>query len=247
MSTIHKALALLDLFTFDLPELRLSELAQMAGLDPATARRHVLALADFGFLECVGARKTYRLGAALVVLAAKREAWVPIRKAVEPILQDLCGQTRETAHASWLINGRLTTIGAVESPHAARVHLDYSEVLPFHCTASGISFLAGSPGDFVTQTLRGKLEKFLETTPTDRRKILRDIEITRGRGFAVALGTYEPGLVGVGVAIRDTAGNARGTLAIAAPSSRANDEKIGEWAKLLREASQRASRLIGNS
>jgi DNA-binding IclR family transcriptional regulator len=246
VSTVHKALALLDLFTSKTPTLGLSEIARLADLDRATARRHILALSDFGLLEFVPASKTYRLGPALIVLGGKRENQVPIRKAIEPIVDEISAETMETTHATWMINGSFTTISVRESPHAARVHLDYGEVLPLHCTASGIGFLAHSDPAFTDEVLSGTLEKYLESTVVDKTKLLKEIEAARARGYAVNPGTYEPDLVGVGTAIRDPSGQARGALAIAAPVSRVSDEKIEAWGKLLQRGTEKINKLIAD-
>ena len=44
MSTVGKAVSLLELFTLHEPEIGLSDLARRAGLDKATARRLLMAL-----------------------------------------------------------------------------------------------------------------------------------------------------------------------------------------------------------
>ncbi|TIW18621.1 MAG: IclR family transcriptional regulator, partial [Mesorhizobium sp.] len=51
MSTVGKAVSLLELFTLDEPEIGLSDLARKAGLDKATARRLLMALANHRLIE----------------------------------------------------------------------------------------------------------------------------------------------------------------------------------------------------
>ena len=69
MSTIGKALSLLDLISQLDKDIGLSDLARLAALDKATARRFLVELEKQGFVEQDGETRKYRLGAAPVRLA----------------------------------------------------------------------------------------------------------------------------------------------------------------------------------
>ena len=73
MSTVVKALSLLDHFDASIPEVGLVDMARLSGLDKATARRLLVALGKKGFVEQDPVTRRYRLGAALVRLARIRE------------------------------------------------------------------------------------------------------------------------------------------------------------------------------
>src|SRR6201996_6304158 len=66
MSTVIKALSLLDHFDASAPEIGLVDMARLSSLDKATTRRLLVALSVKGFIEQDPLTRRYRLGAALI-------------------------------------------------------------------------------------------------------------------------------------------------------------------------------------
>ena len=69
MSTVTKALELLNYFSSETPELGLSEFARAAARDKATVYRHLSALEKSGFIEKNPRTSHYRLGPAVLAQA----------------------------------------------------------------------------------------------------------------------------------------------------------------------------------
>ena len=129
MGTTSKALTLLDLFTRSRPQIGLSELARLSGTNKATCYRLMSELVEHGLVEQVVSSKEYRIGPAVLRLAALREATVPTREAALPILQALAAATGETAHMSHLVAGQLVTLSfAYPAAHGMR-----ADRLDGHC------------------------------------------------------------------------------------------------------------------
>lgn len=110
MGTTSKALSLLDIFDSGRNRIGLSELARASGVNKATCFRLMSELAGHGLVEKITEGGDYRIGPAVLRLAALREAAVPTRDAALPILQDLAEQTAETTHMSHLIGRRLNVV-----------------------------------------------------------------------------------------------------------------------------------------
>ena len=79
MSTVAKALQLLDLFSRSRPQIGLSDLAR---LNKTTCFRLVSDLCAMGLVKHTGPGRAYRLGPALLRLAALREAALPVLQAL---------------------------------------------------------------------------------------------------------------------------------------------------------------------
>ena len=71
-------------------------------MNKATTHRLLGELAAHGFVEQVGSGREYRLGPAVLRLAALREAAVPMRELAQTVLAELAAATGETAHMSLL-------------------------------------------------------------------------------------------------------------------------------------------------
>ena len=92
MGTITKALDLLTHFSAARPEIGLSQFVRLSGRDKATVHRHLTELEANGYLEQNPVSRAYRLGPALLRLAAVREAASPTRDLLRPIVADLAGR-----------------------------------------------------------------------------------------------------------------------------------------------------------
>jgi len=81
MGTISKALDLLGHFSSTRSQIGLTEFVTLTRRDKATVHRHLSELEQNGFLEQHPQTRAYRLGPALLRLAAVREAAFPMRAA----------------------------------------------------------------------------------------------------------------------------------------------------------------------
>jgi DNA-binding IclR family transcriptional regulator len=236
-STVAKALAMLDHFSEDEPELGLSELARRAGADKATVHRMLAVMADAGIVEQRSDTKFYRLGAGVLRLARVREHAFPVTSIYQAALDRLMAETEETAHAS-LISGRaLATIAVRESTRGSRVSLVAGDILPFHSTASGIAILAFCEKKLRDRVLASQLEARTAQTLTQADAIQQQINRSAERGYSMADQTNEDDVYGIAAPVFDQAGYAVGAVAVATPAHRMTDSLRGTIiAGVMREA-----------
>ena len=221
MGTVSKALELLNLFTRAQPLVGLSELARLAQVNKATCYRLMSELQAQGLVEQVGSGREYRLGPALLRLAALREAEVPTRDAAMPILQALARATGETAHCSGLIAGELRMLAfAYSSAHAMKVMMEDAEVLPFHATSSGYAVLAHMAPQMVEAILSQPLAPVTLSTPIRSADVRARMAEVRRLGHARTAATFEADVASLAVPLLDARGAVSGALAVAAPMTR---------------------------
>lgn len=220
MSTVDKAISLLELFSAEEPEIGLSELARRAEFDKATTRRLLVSLADHGLVEQDAITRNYRLGAGLSRLARLREAHFPFLQVALPVVRELALHTSETVHLAEFSRGGLATIHVEESSKANRVSVAVGQLLPLHATASGIAFLAFSRPEFVNQCLGKSLKAFTAHTLTSRSQVLDAIKTAAQRGYSHGGQGFDEGVSSVAAAILAPDGFAIGTISIASPLAR---------------------------
>lgn len=240
MSTVGKAVSLLELFSAAEPEIGLSDLARKASFDKATTRRLLLALSRHGLVEQDLASRRYRLGAGLSRLARIRDAHFPYLQIAQPVTRELAAETSETVHLSEFSRGALLTVNVELSPRANRVNVDAGQVLPLHATASGLAFLAFGQPELAKRCLDATLQAFTAHTVTDRGRLSEAVGLAATRGYSQSAQGYEDGVHSVAAAIIGHDGYAIGALAVAAPVSRV-DEAV---AAMHGQAVVRAARLI---
>ena len=220
MGTTSKALTLLDYFTRTQAEIGLSDLARLSGTNKATCFRLMAELQDHGLIEQVGT-KAYRIGPAVLRLAALREATVPTREAAMPVLQALARATGETAHMSHLVAGRLTTLAFAYAPHnAIKVMMEDADVLPFHATSSGIAVLSFLPSEQQANILAQPRAALTPQTLLESSAIKAEMAKTQRRGWSETADTFEVDVASVAVPLFNSDGACIGAVAVAAPTAR---------------------------
>lgn len=218
MSTVEKAMSLLDHFAPERPELGLADFRHLSGRDKATTYRHLCALEAIGLLEQDPTTRRYRIGAAVLRLASLREMTVPRRAGARAVLPRLAAATGETAHASILEDLRLSTLDHQEAgAHATRVVIT-DATLPLHATASGHAVLAfGGP-----RLLAAALESptaFTSATPVQAASLEAALAEARASGFGVSDGLLESDVHGIAAPVFDGSGVA-GAIAVASIRTR---------------------------
>ena len=248
MSTVVKALQLLDLFSRSRPQIGLSDLARLAGLNKATCFRLVSDLCAAGLVEQMGPGRDYRLGPAVLRLAALREAHVPLREAALPVLQALAAQTGETAHLSLMVGGDLRPLAhAYSAAHASKITMEDVLVFPFHATASGLAVLTHQPAALREQILARPLPALTQytlTDPADLRARLRQIDAL---GFAESQGGFETDVHSFAVPLFDALGSCTGALSVAALAARATPAQALVFRSALVAAARAVITLWGGS
>jgi DNA-binding IclR family transcriptional regulator len=246
MLTVDKTMKLLSYFSPAMPEIGLSELARMASLDKAATRRFLVSLAKHGFIEQNPHSKLYRLGSAFLRFARIREASFPLASIIQPILEELAANLGETAHASIAADSMLVSIGIAEPHRATRVHVDPSEMLPLHATASGIAYLSFAPkGAFENYIGRGKLVALTPNTIVSPKKLQKQIAAARENGFALGLRTFENEVIGLAAPLFDWSGHSFGAVSVASVASRFTASSRKEISSFVIDAAIRITRATG--
>lgn len=226
MSTVGKALSLLDAVARAERGMGLAEIARLCGTDKATARRLLVDLGRYGFIEQDAETKKYDLGSAPVRLARIREMRFPFLRIGAPIADALAERTGETVHLSKWEGERLLTVHVAESAKSHRVSLNVGAILPLHATASGFAFMAGCDWRGVEPILGDEPEQFTPHTITDRARLKAIALETRERGYSICEQGLEIDTISTAAAIGAPDSRPIGTIAIAAPLIRVDDDTL---------------------
>ncbi|TPI53238.1 IclR family transcriptional regulator [Mesorhizobium sp. B3-1-7] len=229
MSTVAKAISLLEVLGGGAPEAALADLARGAGFDKATTRRLLVSLIAQGLVEQDEATRLYRLGAGLTRLALMREAQFPFLRMAVPVVEMLAAETGETVHLSEYSKRGLITVQVIESAKANRVSVQLG-VLPMHATASGIAFLAFTEERIREAILAGPMPAFTPFTIGDANTLAEQVAAARARGHSIGAQGFEEGVMSVAAPVLGTDGYAIGAIAVAAPrvrTQKADIERLG--------------------
>lgn len=246
MGTITKALELLNWFTPNRPEIGLGEFVRLTQRDKATVHRHLVELAENGFLEQNPDSRAYRLGPALIRLANLRESLFPVRRLLTPIVTELSQTLGELAHASLLQDGALSPlVHADPKLHGVHVHFDISEILPLHATSSGIATLAFASENLRKKVLSQPLSKHASRTVSDPVVLQKMLDDARRFGLCTLTGSFDEDVGSVGAPVFTEGNRVIGALAVAIPTARSTPNRLREIARHVLYHARRASVALG--
>jgi len=246
MGTITKALNLLNYYSSHRPQIGLTEFTKLINRDKATVHRHLTELERNGYVEQDPVSKNYRLGPALLRLAAVREHTFPIRDAVDAKVTKLSEELRELVHVSLLQGQALSSLFHADvHSRGTRVHFDEAELLPLHATSSGLSMLAYGPAKLLKRALASPLKAHTSKTIVDVDVLIENVEITRRNGYSYSDQGFEDEVCSYATPVFDHNQKNVGSLAVALPKSRLTSEKGREIIAALYRGSEMVSTVFG--
>lgn len=243
-TTVDKALSLLGYFNEQRADIGLSELSRLSGFDKAAVLRMMQALCRHGFAEQTPETKKYRLGPSFLRFARLRELNLPTTEAVQPILDALAADAKETCHFSMRTGRKLSTIMVAESPQFTRVHIDVGGELPFTATASGLAILAFSDPKLADELAADPIT-YTATSPASSQAVLERAAQARKLGYSCSPGYFEDEVFSIGAPVFGTDGQAIAAICIATPQSRMTPALEAEHIARVMQASRKATLALG--
>jgi IclR family acetate operon transcriptional repressor len=218
VSSLSRALTLLDAFDKGDGELTLTELADKAAMPKSTAHRLVADLVKWRALERT--ESGLRLGMRLFELGHLVPSPRVLREIALPYLEDLYATTRKTVNLA-VRDG--IDIVYVEKLMAAGVPVPHSRAggrLPMHCTALGKAMLAYSPPAVLEDVIAGGLRRLTPKTILDPKALRAELTTVRERRIAYDVEESRIGLHCVAAPLFDRSGEVIAALSVTGLQSR---------------------------
>lgn len=236
VEAVDRALRLLALFR-EQPELRLSEVRERLKVGQSTAHRLMAMMVYHGFATQDPRTRVYRAGPVLheVGLAVVRN--LDLRAVGRPILARLAEETGETVHLGTLEGASVRYLDCIESPAVLRVGSRVGQFSPAHATSLGKAILAAMPADAVRAVFPAdQLPAATPRTIGTFTDLLAELDRVRDSGYARNAGEMVDGVCSVAVAVVHPVRGVVGALSVAAPLTRASDERMQSHAQRLQAA-----------
>jgi DNA-binding IclR family transcriptional regulator len=240
LSSVSKALTLLDAFSAEQQELTLSELARRTGAHKSSAFRLLATLEAHGFVQKAPDGRGYRLGWKLVELAGRLLAHHELRELAAPFMEELADRSGEIVHLSVLDGGEIVYLDKRGRSQPLTVSTTIGGRGPAHASAMGKALLAGLPAGEAERRL-GPLRRFTATTITDRRRLAQELADIRTQGYALDNEEAFPGIRCVAAPLRDAEGRVRAAISVTAPSQRMSARRQAELRKWVMDTAARIS------
>ena len=143
------------------------------------------------------------------------------------ILQNVSAEFGETVNLVRPEKAGMMYIDRVETNWPFRVLLPIGTHVPFHCTASGKTYLASLPKAKRAAIIASlDLVKLTDNTIISADRLENEIAQIRQQKFALDRGEFYDGMVAIAVPILDNEKRYFGALAVHGPSSRLHIEEV---------------------
>ncbi|MDH2386242.1 IclR family transcriptional regulator [Bradyrhizobium sp. CER78] len=245
-NAIQKVCAILRVLAQRSP-LRLTDIADTTSLNKATALRILNSLIEEGFVSRVAGAKTYELGQEARVMAVGARRSVDIAELAQPSLLRLSERSADTALLS--VRSGVEALYLARSVGSHPLQPNYLQIgsrRPLGVGAGALALLVWLPDaeiEAVIEVIAPRLAKSPRITP----KFLRErIAVARKAGHTVLLDAAFPGMGGVGVPVRDDAGEVVAALSIGAATDRIRRRET-ELADMLKKEAQVLARAMAQA
>ncbi len=246
LESVERVMRVLDSFTAETPELRLTDLSERLGIPKPQVMRIASTLEQGNYLERDPETKRYRLGVRLLVLGTQVRQTLDLSQVAQPLVQQLADTTRETI--GLFVPDRLgvVCIDVRESPMGLRVFAQPGRRMPWNAGASGKIILAFLPDTERERILsQTTLRQFTERTITDPDRLRDLLSTIRANGYHVGVGDLDDGALGIGAPIFDHDGRITGAVSLSAPISRAPEAERPHLIELVTDCCRAISSQLG--
>ena len=242
INSVVKSLKILECFSREVKELKLTEISKMLEMPKSTTSNLIYTLLDMGYIEQNNENGKFRLGAKLFILGKVFEHHLNMVEIAKSYMEILRNKFNESVHLSIPYNNAGICIEKIEGFNAIGMNSQVGKTLPLHCTASGKLILSGMSGEKLETTLKNiNLFKRTEATITAVDTIRKEINSIKKKGYSIAVEEGEIGLTSIAAPIYNYKGELIACLSIAGPSARIDgnvrDKIVQELLKISKEVS----------
>lgn len=245
---LAKGLSVLEAFDTERQRLNATLAAQRTGLTRAAARRHLLTLAELGYLDTDGSH--YWLSARVLRLAGSYMASSRLPRTLQPTLNRLAEQT-QAAFSAVVLDGDECVIVARSAGLAEPVrHLAYGlhlgARLPAHATSTGQVLLANLPqADFEAWLQGRELARITPQTEVRVGPFRALVDQVRREDHCLARNGHELGIHALAVPLRNMQGKTLAALNVVGTAEQLTDAAVQrQWLPLLQDAARELRPLL---
>ncbi len=242
---LGRAVAVLDCFRPDRPELGVREIARELHMSSSTAGRILANLHALGILNQDPTTHRYRMGSRVLTWSSVYMSQLDVVTAARAALAELHRVTCETVSVYLLEGTERICVERIESPERVRVVVRRGERMPLHAGSAGKALLAFAPDELVQQVLDQPLERMTPNTITKRKQLLKELETIRARGYAVSHSERFEDALGLAAPIFNAHGMIVAALNVAGPVTRFTDAEVTKYAPLIMQLAAQVSQALG--
>lgn len=222
-----------------------TQINEHLALPKQTVHRLCVTLEENGFLTRPGNAKKYQVARRLRDLGSGLLHNSRDHVARHQILKEVAEQVGETVNYAVPGNSGMSYLDRVETDWPFRIQLPVGTSVPFHCTASGKSFLASlAPKKREALVASLNLKKMTAHTLSERDALLDELKSIRKLGYSTDREEFMEGMIAIAVPVLDPNGRFIAGLAYHGPAQRMSLTEAIERKDLLQSAAVKLGNVL---
>ena len=230
LSTVTKALQVLQAFSYERPVLGVSELARQLGMGKSSVHRVLSTLAEQGFVSKTDDDR-YRLGLKLHELGQLVVSSLELRQVAHAPLERL---HNENVHVAVLEGADAMYVHRIESQSTLRTFSRVGRRVPAHTTSSGKCLLAFGEPSAIDVVVQAGLKRIGPRSITNEKALRDALKKVRANGFVVSVEENERGVVSIGAPVFGHDGSCIAAVSMAGPLIRVPADQVPRLTRMVR-------------
>ncbi len=244
--SVARAVAILDQFSFDRPELSLTEISNGIGLSKSTTHRLLATLEAADMVECDRATGRYRLGLKAFRLGSIVAKSMEVVKQADPLLRALAEETSESTFLVVAEGNQALCLRRFDGNQQVRVLiLEPGRHSPFNCGAAQRVLLAHLEDGHWEEVVAHHVVRMTQYSLVTREELERDRREIRELGYAVSWEDVALHACALGAPVRDASGRVAAAVSISGIVQRFSPERLPLLIRKIMELGDALSRRLG--
>jgi len=249
-NTIKSLDRAMEVFEFlsDTKGCTLTKLAKDMAQSPATVYRVLITLEGRGLVEFDPDDQVWHIGPQAFIIGSRFLRRTSLVDRARPVMRELMETTGETANLGMVQSGHVLFVSQVETQASIRAFFPPGTLSRLHASGIGKALLAHMDHARLEKMFAGApLERFTDFTLTSRDELVKDLEITRARGFAIDGEERNLGMRCIAAPIFDIHGEAIAGISVSGPTSRVSEGQVQELSEAVVAAGKDLTAAIGGT
>lgn len=237
MTSLYKALRLLDLFDNNRSILGVSEIARESKMLKSSVFNIMSTFCAYGLVEKTQDNR-YQLGKKTAELSNVflKNFFGDYISGIKLIMNKISNEINENLFLAVSNVPNVLYLDSITPSSSYTRNNVQGLVVPMHCTGIGKAMLALCSDKEIEETCKAPMKSYTENTIVDGEKLFKEIEQIKKRGYAIDNMEHEFGVKCVAIAFKG--GENIYGVSISGPSLRFSDEKSEEYYNLLKNRLQ---------
>lgn len=245
---LARGLQLMEALGASVSPLRFTDLMDLTALPKGTLHRLLATLVEAKYVAVEPRDQTYRLGPRLFELAHRVWDATDLRGAAEPEMERLRTLTGETVRLGILDGDSILYVDQRDVARPLRVDNAVGRRAPLYASSLGKAmFAALAPSARARLLDQITLEPLTPRTITDRAQLERELDLIKGRAYALQVEELHEGISAVAAPVLDHRAQPIGAIGVVGPAFRLGTDRLHALGRDVLEASRRISGNAGES